>query len=62
MKRRTIKTAFVSLAFMALFGIFAPTAEAACGGCFCSPGSAPEGGYACVELKGYTRWLKQSVA
>lgn len=59
MKRRTIKTAFVSLAFMALFGIFGPgVAEAACGGCYCSPGSGSEGPYTCVELKGQWRYLR----
>lgn len=57
MKRRTIKTAIVSLAFMFLFGLFAPTADAACGGCFCSVnGPKTEGGYACVNVKGYNRW------
>ena len=60
MKRRTIKTAIVSLAFMFLFGLFAPTADAACGGCFCKAGSGSEGGYACVTVKGYNRWMPRA--
>lgn len=33
--------------------------EEACGGCFCKRGSVdPGGGYACVELQGYQRWLR----
>ena len=49
--------ALVSIAFMFLFGLFAPTADAACGGCFCSVnGPSQEDGYACVNVKGYNRW------
>ena len=63
LRRRTLKTALVSLAFMFLFGLFAPTADAACGGCFCSVnGPSQEGGYSCVQLKGYNRWLKDATA
>ena len=59
LKRRTIKTALVSLAFMFLFGLFAPTADAACGGCFCPTSGGPraEGGYACVKVGNYHRWM-----
>ena len=65
MKRRIgIRTAIASVAFMFLLGLFgAGTAHAACGGCFCpSAGAANQGGYACVTVKGYNRWMPLAAA
>jgi hypothetical protein len=60
MKRRhAVRTTITSVVFMFLFGLLAPgTAHAACGGCFCpKAGAANEGGYACVSVMGYNRWM-----
>lgn len=57
--RRRLRKAIVGAGLVLALSCLAPPAGAACGGCFCSPGSDdPNGTYACVELGGYTRWLK----
>ena len=53
-KRALVATALVGAMSAGMSG----SAWAVGGGQFCSAGSGTSGGYACVELQGYNRWLK----
>lgn len=57
-RRHVVRAAITSVAFVIALAGFGPgTAQAACGGCFCKAGAGAEGGYACVAVKGYNRWM-----
>lgn len=54
LKRAAVATALIGVMSAGM----SSSAWAVGGGQFCSPGSGVQDGYACVELQGYTRWLK----